>query len=258
MLTLLYQEILYRPLFNALVLLTNIMPGHDMGFAIMALTLLVRAALFPVSHRALITQHKLKSLEPEIEKIKKDHKDDAAAQGKRMMELYKAHGVSPFSGCVTLLIQLPLLIALYHVFWRGISLEGTDLYSFVAAPEAVKTLFLGLVDLTKPNVVFALLAGISQFAQIKLATPSLPPGGGSMQSEMARAIAIQSLYIFPVLIVILSIRFPAALPLYWTVTNLFATVHEGFLRSRAKRALYAGPTYEGGRRDNQGNNQNHS
>ena len=258
MLTILYHEILYRPLFNALVLLTNVMPGHDIGFAIITLTLLVRAILFPFSHRALTTQHKLKSLEPEIEKIKKDHKDNAAEQGKRMMELYKAHGVSPFSGCTTLLIQLPLLIALYHVFWRGISLQGADLYPFVAAPETVRTIFLGLVDLTKPNIAFALLAGISQFLQIKLATPSIPPGGGSMQSEMARAMAIQSLYIFPVLIFILSLRFPSALPLYWTVTNLFATVHEGFLRSRVKRAVNAGPAYEGGRNKNQGNNQSPS
>lgn len=258
MLTILYHEILYRPLFNALVLLTNIMPGHDMGFAIVALTLLVRAVLFPVSHRALVAQHKLKSLEPEIDKIKKDNKDDAAEQGKRMMELYKAHGVSPLSGCITLLIQLPLLIALYHVFWKGISLQGADLYPFVAAPETVRTIFLGLVDLTKSNTAFAFLAGISQFLQIKLATPSLPPGGASMQSEMARAMAIQSLYVFPVLIFILSIRFPAALPLYWTVTNLFATVHEGFLRSRAKSAMNASPAYGGGRSKNQGNNQNPS
>ena len=121
-LTLFYHEVLYRPLFNALAVLTNIIPGHDIGLAIVVLTLAVRIILFPFSHRALVTQHALKALEPEIEKIKKEHQNNAAEQGKRTMELYKAHGVNPFSGCVTLLVQLPLLIALYHVFWRGISL----------------------------------------------------------------------------------------------------------------------------------------
>ena len=229
-----YNEILYRPLFNALVFLTNLVPGHDIGIAIVLLTLAVRIILFPVNHRSLITQIKMKALEPEIEKIKAETKNKTEEQGKRMMELYKEHGVSPFLGCLTLLIQLPILIALYRVFFNGLSLSGTALYPFIIKPDFISTKLFGALDLSSRSLFLGLLASVSQFFQMKLAMPSLPAGGKSFKEEMSRAMAIQSLYVFPVLIFLISFRFPAALALYWTVNNLFATVHEGFVRVRAR------------------------
>src|SRR3989344_18786 len=232
----LYNEILYRPLFNALVFLTNFVPGHDMGVAIILLTAIVRIIIFPLTHRSLITQIKMKRLEPEINRIRSEYKN-AEEQGKKMMELYREHGVNPLSGCFLLLIQLPVLIALYRLFWNGILAGGVELYSFVVMPEAIKTVFLGLVDLGSSNWTLAALAGLSQFLQMKLANPSLPQKGTNVREEMTRALAIQSLYVFPVLIFFISIRFPAALPLYWTASNVFATVHEAIVRRRA-RLLY--------------------
>ena len=232
----LYNEILYRPLFNALAFLTGVVPGHDIGIAIILLTILVRVIIFPLTHRGLITQIKMKRLEPEINKIKENYKN-TEEQGKKMMELYKEHGVNPLSGCLLLLIQLPILIALYHLFWKGILAGGASLYPFVQMPEAINTEFLGLVELSAKNWFMAFLAGAYQFAQMKLANPTIPKKGTSMKDEMARALAIQSLYVFPFLIFFISFRFPAALPLYWTASNVFATVHEAIVRSRA-RLLY--------------------
>lgn len=245
--SLIYSEALYRPLFNALVFLTGLVPAHDIGIAIILLTLLVRIIIFPLTHRSLITQIKMKRLEPEINKIKENYKN-AEEQGKKMMELYREHGVNPLSGCFLLLIQLPILIALYQLFWKGILAGGVPLYSFVQMPGEIKTNFLGLVELSSPSWALAFLAGVSQYAQMKLANPTIPKRGTGVQSEMARALAIQSLYVFPILIFFISIRFPAALALYWTASNIFATVHEAMVRSRARR-LY-GP----GERDDQGNN----
>lgn len=230
----LYNEILYRPLANALVFLTGALPGHDMGMAIILLTLLVRAIIFPITHRSLVTQIKMKNLEPEINKIRESQKNNAEEQGRQIMELYKKHGVNPLSGCLLLLIQLPILIALYHLFWKGILAGEVALYPFVQMPEFIQTNFLGLVDLGSKNWILAFLAGLSQFLQMKLATPSIPKGGATLREEMSRAIAIQSLYVFPVLIFFISIRFPAALPLYWTASNVFATLHEAVVRRRAK------------------------
>lgn len=242
-----YNEVLYRPLANALVFLTSLLPGHDVGLAIILLTLLVRLILFPLSHKSLLTQIKLKSLEPEIKKIKSEAKD-GAEQGRRTMELYRERGVSPFSGCLTLLIQLPILIALYQVFWKGISFGGLELYSFVARPDFIQTKFLGFLDLAGRSWSLAALAAISQFLQIRLALPSLPKGGGSMQEEFSRAFAVQSRYVLPLVIFYISLRLPAALSLYWTVTNIFGMVHESPVRRRAEK------TYGIGGGENQRNN----
>src|SRR3989338_7204028 len=189
-----YNEVLYRPLFNALVFLTALIPGHDMGIAIILLTLAVRVIIFPLTHRGLITQIKMKQLEPVINKIREEYKN-AEEQGKKMMELYREHGVNPLSGCFLLLIQLPVLIALYRLFWNGILAGGVELYSFVVMPEAIKTVFLGLVDLGSSSWTLAALAGLSQFLQMKLANPSIPQKGSNVREEMTRALAIQSLYV---------------------------------------------------------------
>ncbi|MDP3784569.1 MAG: YidC/Oxa1 family membrane protein insertase [bacterium] len=243
----LYQEVLYRPLFNALVFLTAFLPGHDVGLAIILLTLLVRFILLPLSHKSLTTQIKLKKLEPEIKKIR-DGSKDKTDEGRKTMELYREHGVSPFSGCFTLLIQLPILIALYQVFWRGVSFSGVELYPFISRPDFFQIQLFGFLDLAGRSWVLAAVAALSQFLQIRLALPSIPKGGGGMQEEFSRAFAIQSRYILPLVIFYISLRLPAALSLYWTVTNIFGIVHEGLVKYRA------GNVYGVGRGENKGNN----
>jgi len=230
----LYREFLYRPFFNALVYLTALIPGHDIGIAIVILTILVRVLLFPLTHRSLLTQIKMKALEPEINRIKAETKNKSDEGAKKIMELYREHGVSPLMGCLTLFIQLPILIALYQVFWHGISLSGTEFYSFVSLPSFVNSMFLGLIDMGKPSLILAFLAAASQFLQMKLAFPEIPKRGEGFKEEMSRAMAIQSKFVFPLIIFYISTRFPAALALYWTVTNVFATVHESLVRMRAR------------------------
>lgn len=243
-----FKEIFYRPLANALIFLTSFVPGHDVGIAIILLTFLVRLILFPFSHRSLFTQLKMKELEPEIAKIKKESKDQPGEEGRRLMELYRRHGVSPFSGCLTLLVQLPILIALYRVFLYGIDFDAIRLYAFLARPEFIQMKFLGVLDLAGKSWLLAALAAGSQFLQMKLAMPSLPQGGASMREEFSRAMAIQARYILPAVVFYISFRFPAALALYWTASNVFATLHEAWVRRQAK-LLNAD-----GRREHQRNN----
>jgi len=233
-----YQEILYRPLLNALILLTEFVPGHDVGLAIILLTIFVRLLLFPFTHHSLLTQRKLKELEPQINQIRFQNKDKLELQSKKIMELYEAHGVRPLFGCLTLFVQLPVLIALYHVFWKGLwSKESGLYYSFISIPESIQPNFLGVLNLADPSLLLAFLAGLSQFFQMKLATPTLPPKGASFKEEMNRAFAIQSLYIFPFLIFFISFRLPSALALYWTASNIFATLHEALVRTRARASV---------------------
>jgi len=231
-----FNEIFYRPLLNTLVYLTGFMPYNDLGLSVIILTIIVRTAIFPLTHRAIKTQNKMKMIEPELKKIKDNFKD-REEQARQTMELYRAHGINPFSGILFLFLQLPVLIALYLVFRDGSQINPEYLYSFVFMPEHVNSVFLGLFDLSKGSVFLALLASLSQFAQIKLAqTPSVSAKTGAAP-DFAKMLSWQMTYFMPILIFFIAMRFPAAVSLYWTTLNIFATVHEGIVRNKARKIL---------------------
>lgn len=243
-----YNTIFHQPLFNGLVFLINIVPFHDIGIAVIVLTFIVRIILFPFTHKSVRTQVKMKELEPQLKKIKEEFKDQKEEQARRTMELYRKHGVSPFSGCLMVLLQLPVLIALYRVFFAPIGADG--LYSFVHLPETINTVFLGFIDMGKRSIILAALAGVSQYMQVRLSIPkrqkeeTIKPRAEQkteskwgFQDEFTRAVSFQTLYIFPGLIFFLSLGFPSAVTLYWTTSNLFAIIHESIVRNKAKRLL---------------------
>ena len=227
---LIYSEIFYRPLLNGLVFFTSMLPGRDLGLAVILLTLIIKIITFPLTHKMLHTQKKMKKIEPEIKKIYSENKDKEK-QAHALMALYKAHGVSPFSGFLALLIQMPLLIALYQVFWKGIPFPQSELYAFIAAPDQVNTLFLGFIQLMQPNMWLAALAAILQFFQAKLALPS--GGAGDKSDTTQRALQFQMIYFFPILVFFIAFKLPAAVSLYWTAMNFFAIIHEAAVRRQA-------------------------
>ena len=110
----LWNAILYKPLVNILAIFVLIIPGGNLGVAVVMLTILVKAILFPLSQRSIENQAKMKLLEPEINKIKKSGKSKEE-QAKLTMDLYKKHKTNPFSGCLLLLIQIPIIFALYYI-----------------------------------------------------------------------------------------------------------------------------------------------
>ncbi|PJE64210.1 MAG: hypothetical protein COU90_03875 [Candidatus Ryanbacteria bacterium CG10_big_fil_rev_8_21_14_0_10_43_42] len=236
----LYNEILHKPLLNALILLTTFLPFHDLGFAVIILTIAVRFLLFPFTHHSVKAQAKMRTLEPKISQIRQEHKDNQQEQGQKIMALYKEHGVNPFSGCLMLIVQLPILIALYHVFGAGLNMETIpgELYSFVALPETIHTMFFGVIDLMEASVFVAALAAITQFIQMKLAmppSPKTPPKESSSgMPDISRIMTSQMMYVMPIVIFIIGLRFPAAVALYWTTMNLFAIIHESIVRRKAQ------------------------
>lgn len=219
-----FNTILYRPLLNVLVLLYKYLPGNDFGIAIIVLTLVTKFLLYPSSLKSLKSQKALQEIQPEIEKIQKQYKDDRTAQGKALMELYKTRKVSPFSGCLPLLFQLPILIALFRVFWGGLGVEQMKyLYSWVSSPSQIDPTFLGLVDLSQPNPVLAILAGASQFFQSKAMSPKKKNNPDS-KPGFASIFQKQMLYIFPIITIFIVWRLPSAIALYWLVSTLFSTI----------------------------------
>lgn len=216
-----FDLVLYKPLFNFLVLLYNYIPGHDFGLAVIILTLIIRLVLYPSSLKSIRTQKALNEIQPKIQEIQKKHKDDKEKQVKETMALYKQAKINPVGGLLSAFIQLPLLIALYRVFWRGFQPEElTNLYGFIANNGPINTMFLGLIDLSKPNVILAVLAGILQFVQTK-SMLSKNKGASDKASGFAKTMQKQMVYFFPVLTVIILLRLPSALGLYWVIGSLF-------------------------------------
>src|SRR3989344_296279 len=125
-----WNALLYQPLLNALAFLVSIVPGGDVGIAVILLTILVKILLFPFSQKAIKNQAAMTLLAPELDKIKKGGASKEE-QAKLTFALYKKHKANPFSGCLLVLIQIPIIFALYYVFLKGVKFDSGMLYSFV-------------------------------------------------------------------------------------------------------------------------------
>lgn len=223
-----FDLFLYQPLFNALVLIYNYLPGQDFGVAVILLTLFIRFILYPVSVKTLNSQKALQKLQPQLQELQKKNKDDKETLAKETLELYRKEKINPFSGLLLAIVQLPILIALYKVFWKGLLAEElANLYQFVANPVSIDPTFLNLADLSKPNLTFALLAGILQFFQTKMLMPKPIKSQGKM--DMANLMQKQMVYFFPVITVFVLLKLPSALGLYWTVSGAFSIVQQYFI-----------------------------
>ena len=221
--------ILYQPLFNCLVVLYNYTPGNDFGVAVIFLTLIIRFILYPTSVKAVTSQRGLQKLQPQIQEIQKKYKTDKEKQAKEILDIYKREKINPFSGLLLALIQLPILIALYRVFWEGLNpKELVNLYSFVTNPGQINAIFLHLIDLSKPNMILAVLAGLTQYFQTKMLSPKNSPKArdASKGVDFSQTMQKQMLYFFPVFTVIILMGLPSALGLYWTISGLFSIIQQ--------------------------------
>jgi len=220
-----FNDLLYRPLFNLLVFFYNVIPGHDFGVAIILVTLLIRTVLFPLSQKGIKSRKALENLQPKIKEIQKKYKDKEE-QAREMMKLYKENKVNPASGCLPLLIQLPILIALYRAFIAVTDASNLGLlYSFVKNPGFLNPSFLGIIDLSVSSVFLAILAGVFQFFQSKIMFKSIRTGksqrAGQTMINIQKNMGRQMTYFMPLLTIFIALKLPAGLPLYWAVSTLF-------------------------------------
>lgn len=222
----LFHVIVYDPLYNGLVYLVGIIPSHDMGLAVIALTIVARVIIYPLSKRAVETQMAMKKIAPEVEKVKEKYKDNREEQGKAIFALYKERDVHPFASFGLILIQFPVLIGLYWVFYAGgfPKVDSTRLYSFVHAPPLINMEFLGLIDMGKRSILLAVLAAVTQMIYSRL---SMGPRGSqtvteaTLSSDMAKSFDIQARYVLPIIIGVIGYTITAAAPLYWVTSNIF-------------------------------------
>lgn len=234
----LYTTFIFDPLYNGLIGLMAIIPWIDAGVAAILFTIIIRFILFPISKKAIVAQVKMRELQPELEKLKVTYKDDRQAQSVKMMELYKQRGVNPFSSILLLIIQLPIMYALYSVFIHsGLPVVNQSiLYHFITAPT-INIHFLGLIDITKASFILAFVAAVAQYLQLEFSLNAMKKTStgatqASSPADMAQNMTKNMKYIFPVVIFFISFRLPAVLPLYWATTNLFTMVQEIVVRRR--------------------------
>ena len=220
-----FNVILFQPLFNALVLLYTYLPGRDFGVAVIVLTFLTRIIFYPLGMKAIKSQKELSELQPKIKEVQEQYKNDKQKQSKALMELYQKEKINPFSGCLPILIQLPILIALYQVFWKGLRPEAmANLYSFVPFPGVIDPTLFGLLNLSNPSLGLAVAAGILQFFQTKMLAPLQKSSGGQKKGapDFSQLMQKQMLYFFPIFTVVILLRLPSAIALYWLVTSMFS------------------------------------
>jgi YidC/Oxa1 family membrane protein insertase len=229
----LYHTFFFDPLYNILVLLFNFLPVVDAGIIIVLLTVLVRIIIYPLSRKAVFTQVKMSEIAPDLAEIKKKYKDKAEEQAKQTLALYRERGVNPFSGILVIIIQIPIIFALYQIFLHFPEINSSILYSFVAIPEGINTTFLGFLDITAKSIPLALLAAISTFFQFQISTKGQPkPKGNSFGDNLTRSMQMQMKYFFPVIVFFISYNISGAIALYWLTTNVFSIGQELFIRRK--------------------------
>ena len=220
---------LIAPINNLLIFLYGI-SGQNLGLAIIFLTLIVRGVLVPITIPSLRSAKKLQELKPHLDKLKQKHKDKQKLQ-LATLELYKQHGINPAPGCLPQIAQLLVLIALYQVF---INFINGGQYNGQSLNLNFLWLDLGKAD---PYYILPVLAGLTQLIFSFMMTSGLeshvkaPKNKDEKKKEedsmeMAQSMQQQMLYLMPAMTVIIALKFPSGLALYWVITTLFSLVQQ--------------------------------
>lgn len=259
----LFRTLVEQPIFNLLEVIYALIPGHDLGVAIIIFTALVRLALWPLVRKQLRHSRKMRALQPELKKIKKAAKGDRQKEARLQMELYKEHEIKPFSTVGTLIVQIPIFIGLYQAVLRLIndphSLQ-TFSYDWVQSLPWIEhlaangdkfdaTLF-GLVDLTQkglvpggglyvPAIILAAVAAVAQYFQSKSLLmdqqdsrklreilKEATSGKETDQAEVTAAISKGMLYFMPFITFLFAINLPSAMSLYFLTSSVVGYIQQ--------------------------------
>jgi YidC/Oxa1 family membrane protein insertase len=226
-----FNYALYQPLLNFLVWLYNVLPGHDLGLAIIILTIIIRLILWPLSQKATKSQKALQDLQPKIKVLQEKYKNDKQKMTLATMDLYRQSKINPFSSFLILLIQLPILIAVYQVFWKGLKAKELSLYPFIHNPGSLNVIAFGFLNLAQPNIILALITGALQYWQTKMLSqqkpsPELPKKDGAQGENMMAMMNKQMTVMMPILTVVIGFTLPSGLMLYWLVGLLFTIAQQ--------------------------------
>jgi YidC/Oxa1 family membrane protein insertase len=171
MFTYIWHTFFFDPVYNTLVFFIDVIPGGDVGLAIIATVIVVKMVLLPLSIKAAKTQRVIREIEPKLKEIKEKLKDKREEHAQAMMQIYREAGINPFASIFLVFLQIPIVIALYFSVSKGGGVPLPDinvdlLYSFIAAPVEVTMNFMNMVDITGRSMILALLAGVTHVTQM--------------------------------------------------------------------------------------------
>ena len=257
-----FTTIIVQPIFNLLVLIYAILPGHNFGLAIIILTIIIRLLLWPLVKKQINQAKAMRELAPEIKKIKQAAKGDRQKESAMTMELYKEREVNPFASFGIMIVQIPILIGLYSGLNRIIKNPHqiiTFSYSWVHHLAWMQVLshnihrfddsLLGFVNLTRTAVgthgvywaglAIAVASAAAQFFQAKQLMPQSKDARGlrailseagkgktADQSEVNAAVGRSTMFLIPGMVLIIAIRLALALPLYWLTSSVVALIQQ--------------------------------
>lgn len=255
-----FNDFLVRPIINVLVLIYQMLNfmhiPYALGFSIILLTVVIRFVLYPLTHSQLKASKKMQELTPHLSRIKEKHKNDSKMLQQETMRLYKEHGVNPAAGCLPMIVQIPIIWALYSVLQKIVSLNNHNIVSeinkiiynvdFLKLTKPWDASFFGIPLGQNPShlikvmpliILIPVLTGVFQFIQSKMMINPVskqvaenqkkPAKKGEKKSDdFASAFQTQSLYIFPIMIGFFSYSFPIGLSLYWNTFTIFGILQQ--------------------------------
>ncbi|MCX7779203.1 MAG: YidC/Oxa1 family membrane protein insertase [Patescibacteria group bacterium] len=237
----LFNLILYQPLLNLLVFFYNTIAFRDLGLAIIFLTIFLKIILYPTSLAQIKNQKLLIELQPKLNEIKKKFSHDRTKMAQATIELYRHHKINPFSSCLSLMVQLPILIAVYQVFRTGILSQELNLYPFIHNPGQLNPIAFGFINFAEKNFPLALLTGMVQFWQSKMLSRKKPPPEVKKEKEakdesMMAMMNRQMMVMMPLFTVIIGMTLPSGLIFYWLI-NLILTIGQQFFFFKKQKIL---------------------
>jgi YidC/Oxa1 family membrane protein insertase len=264
-----FETIIVKPIFNALMLLYSIIPGGDFGVAIIIFTVIIRFVLYPLVKKQLHQTKMMRKMQPELAKIKSAANGNKQLEATMQMELYKRYGINPFQSILVLIIQLPIFIGLYQVI-QVVTLHRNEvvklayepvqhipaIHKIIENPDNFNHTMLGFIDLTKTTfshggvdialLVLALLSAVTQYVISKQLLPTsgkpakrfrdimkeTASGKQSDASEMSNAMMGNMSKFMPIMMFFIMVNLPGALALYYTVSNLVAAAQQHYLLNK--------------------------
>jgi len=257
-----FTTLIVQPIFNLLVLVYALLPGHNFGLALIIFTVIIRLLLWPLVKRQLRQTKIMRQLQPELRRIKKEAKGDRQKESLMMMELYKERGVNPLATIPILIVQLIVLIGLYSGLRRVID-HPENMVSFAypalqhlpwlkdlaSHPHDFDNTFLGFIDLSRsaigakgfyfPAFLLVLGSAIVQFLTSRQLMPtdkdarklrdilkSASDGKQADQAEVNAAVGRSTQFLIPVMVFVFTIQLPAALSLYWFAGGVVAYIQQ--------------------------------
>ncbi len=217
---------LTKPLFQIIKWLFDLL--GNFGLAILAVTVLVKLVFFPLANKSYASMSKMKKVQPQVQKLQERFKDDRMALQQEMMKLYKTEKINPLSGCLPILIQIPVFFALYKVLFVTIEMRHAPFFGWIqdlSAPDPTSIFNLfGLIPFTPPQFlmlgVWPLIMGVTMFIQMRM-NPTPPDKTQAMIFNW-----------MPVIFTFLLASFPAGLVIYWAWNNFLSIIQQGVIMKR--------------------------